>query len=64
MIYLLHLISFTKLHPNIKLYSDFRMKMISEDNLIMCNLNISKLQKTYNSDDIELQNTTKLNHNN
>ena len=65
--YLLHLISFTKLHKNIKLYSDFRIKMISEENLILCALNISKMQKNYNlgnSDDTELKNTPKLNYNN
>ena len=65
--YLIHLISFTKLHKNIKLYSDFRIKMISEENLILCTLNIAKMQKNYNlgnSDDTELKNTPKLNFNN
>ena len=65
--YLLHLISFSKLHKNIKIYSDFRIKMISEENLILCTLNISKMQKNYNlgnSDNTELKNTPKLNFNN
>ena len=65
--FLLYVISFTKLNQNIKIYSDFRIKMISEENLILCNLKISKLQKNYkygNSENTELQNASKLNYNN
>ena len=64
---MLYVISFTKLNQNIKIYSDFRIKMISEENLILCNLKISKLQKNYkygNSENTELQNASKLNYNN
>ena len=43
--YLAYLIPFTKNHPYIKIYSDFRIKMISEENLIINNLNIDKLLK-------------------
>ena len=42
---LIYLVSFTKYHSNLKLYSDFRNKMISEENLIMSNLNIDKILK-------------------
>ena len=45
--YILYLISLKKNYSNIKLYSDFRIKMISEEKLIMCNLNIDKLLKKY-----------------
>ena len=41
--YILYLISFKKKHSNIQLYSDFRIKMISEENLILSYLNIDKL---------------------
>ena len=45
--YLIYLISFTKCHSNLKLYSDFRIKMISEENLILSNLNINKIIEKY-----------------
>ena len=43
--YLAYLIPFAKYHPYIKIYSDFRIQMISEENLIINNLNIDKLLK-------------------
>ena len=43
--YLFYLISLNKNNSNIQLYVNFRNKMISEENLIMCNLNIDKLMK-------------------
>ena len=45
--YLAYLISFTKYYSYIQLYSDFRIKMISEENLILSSLNIDKLFKHY-----------------
>ena len=48
--YLLYLISFAKFHPNIKIYSDFRIKMIREENLILSNLNIYKMIKYYKNE--------------
>ena len=63
--YLIYLVSFTKYHSNLKLYSDFRNKMISEENLIMSNLNIDKiLKKSIGESSIieqKLENTPKLN---
>ena len=41
--YLAYLMRFAKYHPYIKIYSDFRIQMISEENLIINNLNIDKL---------------------
>ena len=43
--YLAYLIPLIKCYPNIKLYSNFRIKMISEENIILNNLNIEKLLK-------------------
>ena len=48
--YLAYLIPFTKCYPKIKLFSDFRIKMISEENLIINNLNIDKLLKKSKDD--------------
>ena len=59
--YLTYLISFARYNSNIKILSDFRVKMISEENLILSNLNIDKLLKKYNQ---ELENSPKLNFNN
>ena len=50
--YLAYLIPFTKYYSYIQLYSDFRIKMISEENLILSNLNIDKLFKQYIEKDI------------
>ena len=41
--YLNYLITLNKRKSNIYLYSDFRFKMISEENLILSNLNINKI---------------------
>jgi len=64
--YLAYLISLTKCHPNLRLYSDFRIKMISEENLILSNLNINKILKKMNDENSilnqELDNTPKLNY--
>jgi hypothetical protein len=64
--YLAYLISLTKCHPNLRLYSDFRIKMISEENLILSNLNINKILKKMNDENYilnkELDNTPKLNY--
>ena len=66
--YLIYLISFAKYHSNIKLYSDFRIRMISEENLIVSNLNINKIIKKYKSENSiinqELENMPKVNFNN
>ena len=35
---------------NIKLYADFRIKMISEENLILSNLNVDKLMEKYKNE--------------
>ena len=43
--YLLYLLSCTKCNSNIRLYSEFRRRMISEENLILNYLNICKLFK-------------------
>ncbi len=48
--YLFFLISFRKCHSNIQIFSDFRIKMISEENLIKCNLNIDKLMQKIKTD--------------
>ena len=48
--YLCYLISLKKHYTNMKLYKDFRAKMISEENLILSNLNIDKLVKNYIKD--------------
>lgn len=48
--YLFFLISFKKCHSNIQIFSDFRIKMISEENLIKCNLNIDKLMQKIKRD--------------
>ena len=66
--YLAYLLSFTKFHSNIKIYSDFRIKMISEENLILSNLNINKILKKYKIEnsinDQELEKIPKINYNN
>ena len=48
--FLCYLISLKKQHTNLKLYKDFRAKMISEENLILTNLNIDSLMKNYIKD--------------
>ena len=45
--YLSYLISLKKLHTNINLYSEFRIKMISEENLIFTKLKMDKLLNNY-----------------
>ena len=64
--YLCYLISFKKCHSNIQLCIDFRIKMISEENLILSHLNIDKLFKKENSNNINIESeaTQKLNLNN
>ena len=63
--YLIYLISLRKYHSNIKLYSDFRIKMISEENLILTNLNMNKILKNENSIiNQELENIQKIDFNN
>ena len=68
--YLYYLIT---LHKNdnsfFQLYSDFRYKMISEENLILSNLNIDKLiqnnkRENSNNNDQQLDLTKRLNFNN
>ena len=62
--YLIYLISLRKYHSNIKLYSDFRIKMISEENLILTNLNMNKILKNENSIiNQELENIQKIDFN-
>ena len=49
--YLSYLLSLAKNNSNnIELYADFRIKMISEENLIMSNLKIDKLYQKYKKD--------------
>ena len=49
--YLCYLLSLSKNKSNnIQLYEDFRIKMISEENLIMSNLKIEKLLEKYKKD--------------
>jgi hypothetical protein len=48
--YLSYLISLKKYHSNIKIYSDFRKKMISEENIILNHLNIDKILQKYKSE--------------
>ena len=43
--YLAYIIPFSKWHSNMQIYSDFRIKMICEENLIMNYLNIDKMLK-------------------
>ena len=59
--YLTYLISFAKYNSNIQMFSDFRVKMISEENLILSNLNIDKILRKNNQ---ELESPPKLNFNN
>ena len=53
--YIMHLICQTKYHPYIKYYEDFRIRMISEENLIMNYLNIEKIKKA-NIENININN--------
>ena len=65
--YLIYLISLKKYHSNIKLYSDFRIKMISEENLILTNLSVNKILKNENSiinQELENNGIQKINFNN
>ena len=67
--YLSYLITVKTSHANIQLYHDFRVKMISEENLILSNLNIDKLMKKYHKDNsnninLESEATQKINLNN
>ena len=66
--YLAYILSLSKYHSNIRIYSDFRIKMISEENLILSNLNINRILKKYKDESTiikeELENTPKLNFNN
>lgn len=67
--YILFLISLKKKHSNIQLFIDFRTKMISEENLILSNLNIDKLLQKYKKENSnnhiqELEGTQILNLNN
>ena len=48
--YICYLITLKKKYSNMKLYKDFRVKMISEENLILSNLNIDILLKKYIKD--------------
>ena len=52
--YLAYLISLTKCYSNIKLLSDFRIKMISEENIILNNLNIDKIFNKYKSENTNI----------
>ena len=66
--YLSFLLSLKKNYPNIKIYMDFRKKMISEENIILNNLNIDKIITKYKNDNTlvnqELEFSPKLNSNN
>ena len=67
--YLSYLITFKNCHSNIQLYHDFRINMISEENLILSHLNIDKLfqkfrKESSNNINLESEATQKINFNN
>ena len=65
--YLAYIITLNKNYSNIQLYSNFRRKMISEECLILNNLNINTIVKKYineNTNENKIENKPKLNSNN
>ena len=65
--YLNYLVTLNKPKSYIHVYSDFRFKMISEENLILSNLNINKILNKYKSENSfvvqDIENYPKLNLN-
>ena len=66
--YLAYLFTFQKCQPNVQFITDFRIKMISEENIILTKLNLDKMQNKNNNENSHnkqnFENIIKLNYNN